>query len=42
MVIKGGRTIEEAVETIRAECTPSDNIDYLIHFIENSKKGLAR
>ena len=42
MILKGSRTLEEAVKDIEAECTPSDNIQYLLSFIKNSERGIAR
>jgi len=42
MVIKGGRTIEEALEDIQNECAPSENIKYLMDFIRKSERGIAR
>jgi UDP-N-acetylglucosamine acyltransferase len=38
---KGGRTVEEAVARIREECQMSVPVKDFVHFIENSKKGLA-
>ncbi len=42
IVTKGGRTIEEALSDIEAECLPSENIQYLTHFIKKSARGIAR
>jgi UDP-N-acetylglucosamine acyltransferase len=39
---KGGRTIEEALEDIKSECQPSENIEYLVQFIRSSERGIAR
>lgn len=42
IVTKGGRTIEESLEDIQKECTPSENIKYLMDFIKKSERGIAR
>ena len=42
IITKGGRTIEEALADIQAECTPSENITYLTAFIRASERGIAR
>lgn len=42
LVTKGGRTIEEALDEIQSECTPSENIKYLMDFIRKSERGIAR
>lgn len=41
IIILGSDTVEGGIERIRAECAPSENIDYLIHFIRSSKRGIA-
>lgn len=41
ILILGSHTVEEGLERIRNECTPSDNITYLVNFAKNSKRGLA-
>lgn len=41
IVIMGSATLEEAYNRIESECTPSENITYLINFIKNSKRGIA-
>lgn len=41
IVIMGKATVDEAVARIQHECTPSENIDYFIHFIRSSKRGIA-
>lgn len=41
-VTKGGRTVEEALQDIATECTPSENIAYLVNFIKKSERGIAR
>jgi len=42
ILIMGSVTVEEGVERILKECTPSPNIQYLLDFIKKSKRGLAR
>lgn len=42
ILLMGEDTLEMGVERIRRECQPSPNIDYLIHFIKSSKRGIAR
>jgi UDP-N-acetylglucosamine acyltransferase len=37
----GAGTVEENLERIRQECSPSENIDHFIHFIKSSKRGIA-
>lgn len=34
-------TVDESIARIRVECEPSENIDYLIHFVKSSKRGIA-
>ena len=41
IVILGSHTVEEGIERIQAECTPSPNIEYFVNFIRNSKRGIA-
>lgn len=41
IVVMGKGTIDEAIERIRIECKPSENIDYFIHFVKSSKRGIA-
>ena len=41
-IIKGARTITEALEKINKHCSPSESIYDIINFTKNSKKGLAR
>ena len=41
IVTKGGRTIEESLEDIEKECTPSENIQYLTNFIKKSERGIT-
>jgi UDP-N-acetylglucosamine acyltransferase len=40
--IMGSDTTEQAMERIQKECTPSENIEYLVSFVRNSKRGIAR
>ncbi len=42
IITKGERTIDEAVEEIRASCGFSEHIEYLINFIKSSERGIAR
>lgn len=42
IVTKGNRTIEESLQDIQNECQPSENIKYLINFIQKSERGIAR
>jgi len=41
IVIMGSATLEEAYARIDKECTPSENIEYLVNFIKTSKRGIA-
>ena len=41
IVIMGSATLEEAYSRIEAECTESENLNYLIQFIKSSKRGIA-
>lgn len=41
IVIMGVGTVDEALARIQSECKPSENIDYLMHFIRSSKRGIA-
>jgi UDP-N-acetylglucosamine acyltransferase len=42
IVTKGGRTIEEALSDIGRDCAPGEHIRYLMEFIRNSERGIAR
>jgi UDP-N-acetylglucosamine acyltransferase len=42
ILIMGTETIDEAIERIHKECTLSPNVQYLIQFVRNSKRGIAR
>ncbi|MBK9321456.1 MAG: acyl-ACP--UDP-N-acetylglucosamine O-acyltransferase [Bdellovibrionaceae bacterium] len=37
----GNGTVDENIERIRQECTPSENLEHFIHFIKSSKRGIA-
>ncbi len=41
ILIFGSKTMDEAVDRMRAECFASPNIDYMIDFIRKSKRGIA-
>ncbi len=41
-LLMGNRTIEEALELIQKECTPSPNIEHLVQFVRSSERGIAR
>lgn len=41
IITMGKGTVDEALARIQSECTPSENIDYLVHFVKSSKRGLA-
>lgn len=41
IIIMGSDTVEQGIARIRAECMPSDNIEYFINFIKTSKRGIA-
>ncbi len=41
MLIMGKGTVEEAIARIQSDCAPSPNIDFLIHFVKSSKRGIA-
>lgn len=42
MILKGSRTMEEALQDIEEKCSPSENIQYLVNFIKKSERGIAR
>lgn len=42
ILIMGSDTIEEALARIDTECASSENIDYMIKFIRDSKRGVAK
>ena len=41
ILIMGLDTTDELLARIRSECAPSENVDYLIHFVKSSKRGIA-
>lgn len=41
ILIMGSSTLEEAYERISNECMPSENINYLVQFVKQSKRGIA-
>lgn len=41
IVVMGEGTIDEAIARIQSECKASENIDYFLHFIRSSKRGIA-
>jgi UDP-N-acetylglucosamine acyltransferase len=41
-LVAGDRTIDEALQKISAECTPSEHIDHFVNFIKSSEAGVAR
>ena len=42
IILKGTSTIAEAIERITNECKSSKEIEYLIQFMRDSKRGLAK
>jgi UDP-N-acetylglucosamine acyltransferase len=40
--IMGSDTVEDAIARIQNECEPSDNIDYMLKFVRESNRGMAR
>ncbi len=42
IILMGSDTIEESIARIKKECTSSPNLEYLIDFIRNSKRGIAK
>src|SRR5690606_23934219 len=42
LLLDGSLTIPDALGRIRAECTPSAQIDRLVAFVESSERGIAR
>jgi len=42
IILKGSSTTGEAIERIQKECKPSPEIDYLVKFVRDSKRGLAK
>lgn len=41
-LLMGNRTIDEALELISQECSPSPNIEHLVNFVRRSERGIAR
>lgn len=41
IIIMGSHTVEEGLARIQSECTMSPNIEYFIHFVKSSKRGIA-
>ncbi|MFN3454235.1 MAG: acyl-ACP--UDP-N-acetylglucosamine O-acyltransferase [Pseudobdellovibrio sp.] len=41
ILIMGKGTVEESLARIASECTPSENISALVHFVKSSKRGIA-
>lgn len=41
-LIRGSSTIAEGIQRIKDECKASPEIDYLIRFAENTKRGIAK
>jgi UDP-N-acetylglucosamine acyltransferase len=42
ILIMGSETLEEALARIDTECATSENIEYLVRFIRESKRGIAK
>lgn len=42
IVLKGERTIEQAIEEITNFCPATANVEYLVNFIKHSERGIAR
>jgi UDP-N-acetylglucosamine acyltransferase len=42
IMIMGSETTDEALARIDTECTPSENIEYFVRFIRESKRGIAK
>jgi UDP-N-acetylglucosamine acyltransferase len=42
ILIMGSETTEEALARIDTECASSENIEYLVRFIRESKRGVAK
>lgn len=41
-LIKGDRTVAEAIEKIKADCEPTSHVQALIDFVTSSQRGIAR
>lgn len=42
IILLGSDTVDEGIARIQAECKMSSHLEYLIHFIKTSKRGIAR
>jgi acyl-[acyl carrier protein]--UDP-N-acetylglucosamine O-acyltransferase len=42
MVFNSGLSIKHSVETVEKEITGVEEVEYLLNFIRNSERGLAR
>lgn len=42
IILMGSDTVEEGIARIERECTPSENLSYLVNFIRSSKRGIAK
>lgn len=42
LLTKGSRTIDEAIQTIEAECKPSERLSHLVNFVKTSERGIAK
>jgi UDP-N-acetylglucosamine acyltransferase len=42
IILMGSATIQEGIERVRNECEPSPALDHFIHFIQTSKRGIAK
>jgi len=41
IIIMGSGTVEEALARIQSECSQSENVQALVHFVKSSKRGIA-
>lgn len=41
-LLMGGRTVEEALDLIKTECSSSPNIEHIVNFVRKSERGVAR
>jgi len=41
IIIMGKGTVDEALARVQSECRTSPNLEYLVHFIKSSKRGIA-
>ena len=42
IIIKGSSTIAEGIERINRECQMTTEVEYLVNFVKNSKRGIAK